>query len=343
MIELPRCPFFLFGMGRRRKLLYKAGVLADAVSGEVLGRWAVARETIRPGEYAVELETDAGGEVRIAEDSAGVWLDHRGRRQALAAGPVRLPDFAGHRRRELLRALHQEILINITDAGAVPNLFAYARPWYRDAAMVCMALERTGNLGLVADWIARLREPFDRNNAGNREPDNLGQALYMISLVSDASHPLVETILAALPRARRADHIAGITDGAEHAVYQTKWLKFGLRSLGLDDPYEVPRVFDSYSALFWMDFKDAHVPGERFSRRARELYPYLAWAEHHFHGDMPQELPDPARYPLTWEAQASEADYPAMAAVGSEYARRRIAAPHSWHAAEMFLHLLELA
>ncbi len=341
MIELPRCSFFLFGMGRRRKLLYKAGVLADAFSGEALGRWDVARETIRPAEYAVELETAAGREVRISEDGEGVWVEDGRRRQAVTTAPVHLPGFAAHPRRELLRVLHQEMLINIIDAGPVPNLFAYARPWYRDAAMVCMALERTGNLGLVADWIARLGEPFDRNNAGNREPDNLGQALYMISLVSDASHPLVETILAALPRVRRADHIAGITDGTEHAVYQTKWLKFGLRSLGLDDPYEVPRVFDSYSALFWMAFKDAHVPGERFSRRARELYPYLAWAEHHFHGDMPQELADPARYPLTWEAQASEANYPAMAAVGSEYARRRIAAPHSWHAAEMFLCLLE--
>jgi hypothetical protein len=39
--------------------------------------------------------------------------------------------------------------------------------------MMCMRLERTGNLGLVKDWILTLREPFDCNNAGVCEPDNL--------------------------------------------------------------------------------------------------------------------------------------------------------------------------
>jgi hypothetical protein len=340
-MDLPECRFFLFGMGGRRKLLYQGGALTDAFSGECLGQWDALRERIVPPEYKVEIETAGGREVRICEDAEGVWLQQGRRREPVSRSPVALPDFAGHRHQPLLRVLHQEILINIVPAGPVPNLLAYPRPWYRDAAMMCMALERTGNLHLVSDWIAGLREPFDRNNAGNCEPDNLGQALYMISLVSDAGHPLVETVQQAAEQFRQDRHVVGITDGAEHPVYQTKWLKFGLRSLGLDDPYEIPSVFDSYSALFWWDFKDAHVPGPRFDERARTLYPYLAWAEHHFHGDVPAGLPDASRYPLTWEAHSSEADFPAMSVVSGEYVQRRIAAPHAWHAAEMFLYLLE--
>jgi len=35
-MRLPRCPFYLLGMGFRRKLLYRRGELLDALTGEVL-------------------------------------------------------------------------------------------------------------------------------------------------------------------------------------------------------------------------------------------------------------------------------------------------------------------
>jgi len=41
---------------------------------------------------------------------------------------------------------------------------------------------------------------FDRNNAGETEADNPGQALFLLSLVSDKNHPLVPKILEALKR-----------------------------------------------------------------------------------------------------------------------------------------------
>jgi hypothetical protein len=47
------------------------------------------------------------------------------------------------------------------------------------------------------------------------------------------------------------------------------------------------------------------------------------------------------QYPLTWEARASQANYEGMKLVSKEYTERRICAPHSWHAAEMFLYLLD--
>jgi hypothetical protein len=203
-----------------------------------------------------------------------------------------------------------------------------------------MCLEKTGNLHLVGKWINGLREPFDRNNAGHCEPDNLGEALYMISLVSDAQHPAVDAILRAIPQFHRDKHIVGITDGAPHPVYQTKWLKYGLRALGLDNPYEIPGVYDSYSALFWMDYRPEHVEGAHFSEKSRELYPYLGWAEDHFYHCAPQVSWSEGEYPVTWEASASEARYAGMEIISKEFVERRIAAPHTWHAAEMLLYLL---
>jgi len=341
-MDIPSPDFHVFGMGPRRKHLYRAGALLDAVTGQELRRWDVAAEKIDPAEHRVEMETPTGG-AAIIEDEAGLRVEEPGGAEVLAESPLNLPRFEGKRSSGLLRALHGEILVNIVPAGPVPCLLVYDSPWYRDAAMMCMVLERTGNTGLVADWIMSLTEIFDRNNAGNREPDNLGELLYMISLVSDDSHPLVPEILAAAKEFRRERHIVGLTDGGEHPVYQTKWLKYGLRALGLDDPYEIPEIADSYSALFWMDWRETHVPVEPFGERSRELYPYLAWAEAHFHRwPAPMELAGGAgSAPLTWEARASEADYGRMAAALPAHAEARVSLPHTWHAAEMFLYLIE--
>jgi len=347
-MELPKVPFFLFGMGGRRKVLYKQGALLDPTTGQVIRQWDVRGERIEPAEYAVHLETTAGQRVSIVEDEDACRIETKGRHDVLSRGHVNLPTFAGHRYAEVLRVLHQEMLVNIVRGAPLPNLIVYDKPWYRDAAMVCMCLEKTGNLHLVGDWILGLREPFDRNNAGTCEPDNLGQALYLISLVADGSrphraggHPLVKVILDEVEKFRTGDHIVGSTDSGQHPVYQTKWLKFGLRALGLPDPFRIPPVFDPYSALFWRDFREQHVPGPRFKQMSRERYPYLAWAEDHFYGDPPGLIGGGLPYPLTWEAFASEAKYERMAGVSEEYVNLKLAAPHTWHAAEMFLRLLE--
>jgi len=108
----------------------------------------------------------------------------------------------------------------------------------------------------------------------------------------------------------------GKTDGAVHPAYQTKWLKFGLRRLGLDDPFVVPDVADSYAALAWWDRSDEHAPALRLDAATRQQRPALAWAEAHFFGDEPPLPPGLIRnasgalwgmnhftgpYPLTWE------------------------------------------
>jgi hypothetical protein len=338
-MNLPQEPFFVMGMGRRRKLLYSQGRLSDALTGATLRTWDVASVRLTPSAYCIEIETLQGRTVRLWEDPAALWMDEGREPVCLSVGPVCLPDFGGSPHAALLRALHQEILVNIVNGAPLPNLMVYDQPWYRDGAMVCMCLQRTGNLGLVDRWIMGLREPYDRNNAGEREPDNLGELLYLISLVSDARHPLVPTVLRAARESAENGHLVGRSDFGPHPVYQTKWLKYGLSCLQLDDPYRIPPVYDSYSALFWMDYCDAYVPGAPFGERTTALYPYLGWAEAHFHGwPLPPPIAD--SYPLTWEAEASQARYAGMEAVGPTWVERRIAAPHTWHAAEMMLYLL---
>jgi hypothetical protein len=44
---------------------------------------------------------------------------------------------------------------------------------------------------------------------------------------------------------------------------------------------------------------------------------------------------------MSWEIDASQAKYPEIAPLSEEYAKNKCGAPHSWHAAEMFMYLIE--
>ncbi|MEI6499896.1 MAG: hypothetical protein WCP21_02595 [Armatimonadota bacterium] len=354
-------PFALFGMGHRRKLLYRDGQLLDALTGELLREWPGAAADYDLSEYRVTLRLREGTSVVLWEDEQAAWLREGDETTCLTEGPVNLPSFDRHPQAPLLRRLHHELLVNIVNGAPLPNLFVYQKPWYRDAAMVALCLQQTGNVPLLTDWIASLTEPFDRNNAGNEEPDNLGQLLYLLSLappypplrLGEGLGVRLPAVLAAAERFRHSDHLLGITDGQEHPVYQTKWLKFGLRALGLPDAWVIPKVHDTYSALFWMAYRDEHLPAAPFASGNAERYPYLAWAESHFHAwPPPAVLPSlqggeatagrrgRPPFPLTWESHASEADYRRMAIVGPEYEEQRTCVPHTWHAAEVFLYYL---
>lgn len=339
--KLPAIDFYLFGMGGRDKSVYLGGKLLDARTGAVLRTWDVAEELIVPPAYTVALETKAGRLVVISEDEAAVWVEADGKREALSKGAVKLPDFAGRKHRLVLRVLLQELLVNVVAGRPVPNAFVYATPWYRDGAMMAMAFETTGNLPLVKDWILGLREPFDRCNNGEAEADNPGQVLYLASLVSDKTHPVVPLALKELTRLAKGAGVEGRSDFNTHPVYQTKWAKFGLKSLGLPDPYAVPKVRDTYAGLFWWDYKTDDLPSQPvFGRDAK--YPYLSWASGHYAGKPAGPVGD-RDYPLTWEAEASQAKYDGMARISPEYVKRRLCAPHTWHAAEAFLALREEA
>ena len=61
--------------------------------------------------------------------------------------------------------------------------------------MMAMCLEVTGNINLIKEWALSLSDPYDRNNGGETEADNLGQTLFILSFFTDRNHPLVAKIL----------------------------------------------------------------------------------------------------------------------------------------------------
>ncbi|MBR5080111.1 MAG: hypothetical protein IKX30_15345 [Victivallales bacterium] len=251
------------------------------------------------------------------------------------------PVFAGHPFEKQLDILHEEIVSQIVDGQPLPNKYVYRKPWRRDGAMMAMVLEKTGRIGLIRDWILSLDDPFDRNNHGDEEPDNIGQSLYLLGCVTNSQHPSVKKFVKIAHERLDDDGIlVGRVDYGRHRVYAQKWLKFGLEKCGLDSSWVViPNEEDDYDDIFWMD-------GERkpslASEKLNENYPYLTWAKWHKAGRTftPEEIP--AVSPMSWEAHASEADYEAIRPVDSRWADAKICYPHTWHAAEMFLLLCEL-
>ncbi len=334
---LPDVKFFFFGMGDRKKIIYKEGSLIDAKTGVTLRQWIVKKETIVPSEYTAWLQTEKGN-VIISEDEEGVFVEENGKRETLTKSKLQLPQFSDNKFGPILRVLHHEVLININNGLPLPNFLGYEKPWYRDAALMAMVLKETNNLDLIKNWILSIRDPFDRNNHGMSEADNPGEVLFLISLVADKNHPAVKAVLDSAQQFVNQHALEGKTDYATHSVFQTKWMKYGLKSLGLSDPYQIPKHYDSYSALFWWDFQDQHVQGPRFEKENSTNYPYLTWAEDHFYNEHNGILGD-RNYPLTWEAHASDANYSKLAILDKQLVDQKICLTHTWHASEMFLYI----
>lgn len=258
------------------------------------------------------------------------------------AGPCGAPDFTGHQFAAQLAELHREILSEIDDGKPLPNKTVYRTPWRRDGAMVAMVLEKTGQIGLIRDWILTIDDPFDRNN-GCEEPDNIGESLYLLGCVTNHTHPAVGKIVEiAKKRLDGNGVLTGIVDGENHPVYVMKWLKLGLEKCGLDASWvKIPDAKnDFYDGLFWMD--GARDP-ECAKAGLNHNYPYLTWAYWHKGGRkfLPSEVPVKANGMMTWEAHGAKANYAAYKDSHPDWAKNRIAYPHTWHAAEMFLLLWE--
>lgn len=348
-IDQPNVKFFLFGMGNRLKMIYQKGRLYSAFDSSVSRSWKVEKEIIVPNEYLVQLQLKNGDFVEIRENEKGVFIIQNGENSILPGtdSPIHLPEFEEMKYSEILKELNHEILINIVDSKPLPNFFVYKKPWRRDGAMMAMCLEKTGNLDLIRKWVISLKEPYDFNNAGEAEADNLGQTLYLLSLFADKSHPLVKQILQEVKKyevtAPEGVYIRGRSDFHEAPVYQTKWLKFGLAKLRQPDPYKIPDIQDNYSSLFWWDYKESYRKGtlDAYDEWKDDKYPYIGWAADHFHGLKRSPLSN-RDYPLTWEIGASQANYTGMKMINEIYVREKCSAPHTWHASEMFLVLSEI-
>jgi hypothetical protein len=336
--NLPDVKFFFFGMGDRPKMCYKDGSLINLETKKAARRWKVKEAIIVPSEYLVHLELENGKAVDIQETNTGLYIFENQMQVILAETKLNLPDFSEKKFGSILRVLHHEVLINIQDGMPFPNFLAFEKPWYRDAASMGMVMKTTGNTNLLTNWIVNLNEPFDRNNQGRAEVDNLGQVLFLVSLVSDVKHPIVEKVIEAREPFERENYIVGRTDGEQHPVYQTKWLKFGLKSLGLKDKYIVPSEPDSYSSIFWWDFKKDNVQGLRFDEAANLKNPYLAWAEDDFYNEK-RALVSLRDYPLTWSSDNEFAKFENLNLIDPSFGEQKLTPTHGRHAAEMFMTL----
>ncbi len=337
---LPDVKFMFFGMGDRLKMIYRDGNLINAKTGKALRRWKVKTAIIVPSEYLVHLELENGKAVDIQEDTQGVYIYENGMQVIMAESRLSLPSFSDRKYSLILKVLLHEILINVNEGLPLANFLVYQKPTYRDAAMMTMVLKKTDNINLLTNWVINLKEPYDRSREGSPEVDNLGQALYIISMVSDSKHPLIEKILEEAEGYKNSDYIEGKTSDNFHPVYQTKWIKYGLKSLGISDNYKIPLMYDNYSPVFWLDYKIQNVGGRQFDEVTSLNSPYLTWAEDHFYSQK-RGIVSLSDYPLTWESDSKTANYAGMDVIGQGYVQGKICATHAWHAAEMFLVLVE--
>jgi hypothetical protein len=338
--NLPLVNFFFFGMGDRLKMIYKDGILYNVKTGKALRRWKIKTAIIVPSEYLVHLELENGKAVDIQEGMQGVYIYENNMQVIMAESRLGLPSFEGKKFAPVLRVLHHEILMNVDEGLPLPNFLVYQKTNYRTAAMMTMVLKQTNNLNLISNWVTNLKEPYNRSIEGSPEIDNLGEALYIVSTISDNKHPLIDKILEEADGYKNSDYIEGKTEDSYHPVYQTKWMKFGLKSLGISDSYKIPLIYDNYSPVFWLDFKTQNVGGRQFDEATSLNSPYLTWAEDHTFNQK-RAIVSLTDYPLSWESENKSANYLSMNIVDPIYAQSKICATHGWHAAEMFLLLME--
>ena len=330
--------FFLFGMGDREKYIYKNKALIRYKDNKIIYAWNCCCEEIIPEEYTVILTQNDGGRVVLTENEEGFYVNDI----CLSSSKICLPKFEEYRYPSHLKILLHEVLINIIDGKPVPNYFVYQKPWYRDSAMMGMVLKATNNLHLIKDWVLSIDEMYDKNNAGQCEPDNLGQLLYLISLVSTREHPMVQRVIDEAKRISENGLLTGLTDFGDHRIYSTLWLKFGLQALGIeDDITSIPVEFDSYARMFWMDRRGIETETE-YQNDYNRLFPYLWWAVKHFENEAIDEEFLELSYPMSWEKKASQAKYEQISQLSKVYADNKFSAPHTWHASEMFLYLIEM-
>lgn len=330
--------FFLFGMGDREKYIYRNCSLIRYKDNKILYAWNNCKEEFLYDEYTVVLTRGDGEKTVLKETEDGFYIDDK----CICASKINLPSFEEYKYPKQLRILHHEVLINIIDEKPVPNYFVYDKPWYRDSAMMGMVLKATDNLHLIKDWVMSITELYDKNNAGNCEPDNLGQLLYLISLVSDKSHPMVYKAIEEAKRIAENGLLTGLTDFNNHQIYSTLWMILAMKELGIENDFlSVPQEFDSYARMFWMD-REGIERETPFENNYDSLYPYLWWAVKHFENEPIDEEFLKITYPMSWEQEASQAKYEGIRQLSQIYADNKFSAPHTWHASEMFLYLIEM-
>ena len=334
--------FYIFGMGLRDKYILRKNdkyELVEYNTGNVILN-NIQIDKIDYPNYTVYAKDINGNSIVIYENEEGIYINKNGKIEILQDNiKINIPTFENYKHKYQLRMLFNEIMINITKDGPKPNFIAYENSWYRDAAIVSMVLEKTDNISQIENWILNLDKVYDMQN-GEKELDNLGQVLYLASLTEKRNNAIIEKVQKEIEKnITKEGYLNGITDGSYHPVYQTKWLIYGLKKLGLDySKYKIPDIIDPYSNLIWFDkFEDNANENIYYSD---ERWEYIKYAYLHYNKEKVDF--DYKNYPLSLEYYPSKANYEKMEIINENYYKARLIVPHSWAAAEMYLYLIDV-
>lgn len=250
-----------------------------------------------------------------------------------------LYSFSNQKYSNIKKVLYSEILFNIKDSVIYPNIFVYNSPWYRDGAITSMVLEQTNNTNLISDWVKNIEEVYDKQNAGNKEPDNLGELLYIISTQDEINYELLKKIETEANNLAESNpngyYIYGKTDFGNMYNYQNLWYKLGMQRLDRDFKFDISGLNDEYTQTAWWSAK---VDG--YYESVNIEYPYLTFAKRHTLG-RGKIVVNKTIYPLSWEKDASQADYSKMSILKKFYVKSKVSPLHTWTASEFLLFLLD--
>ena len=340
--EIKEDPFFIFGMGLREKYLFikdetneKYKLIKYSDEQDILNNLTL--KSIDYENYIVYAEDEQDNKISIYENEDGIYV-YNGIENSVLDNSIKIniPIFENYKHKKQLRILFNEVMINVTKEGSKPNFIAYKNSWYRDSAIIAMVLNETNNINQIEDWISKIDKIYDMQN-GCKEPDNLGQVLFLMSFIENKNESIIKDVLEEAENIKaEGGYLNGITDGTYHPIYQTKWLIYGLKALGLDyEEWKIPNVYDDYESLLWFEKAEQNKSIENSDR-----WPYLFFARLHYAG-IPISFEENT-YPISSEYCPSKADFKEMSVISEEFTKSKLIVPHAWSAAEMFLYLLDL-
>ncbi len=337
----PNIKFYLLGLGDREKLLYKDGKIITIDSGEVIKEFDEDYSLIIPNEMTILIKEKNGNYSKIYENNDGVYIESNNEKNLIEGTDkyIKLYNFENEPYQNIKKVLYSEILFNIKHNKIIPNIIVYENAWYRDAAIASMVLKYTHNEDLISEWVSQIDEVYDKQNNGIKEPDNLGELLYIISTQDNINKTLVNKIKIEAEHLAKNNkdgyYISGQTDFSPQYKYQNLWYEFGLNALNENSPYDYNELTDTYSALFWQNHQkitDNYLSSPE--------YPYLTWANYHTtHQGTPQV--NIQLYPLSWEKNGSQANYENMIVIDKAFVDYQVSPTHVWTSSEMLLFLLD--
>jgi len=333
---------YYFGLANRKKLIYTNNKLINVETKEVIKEFDVKEQFIIPNIYTVIIETNNNDYIKIYEDSDGIHYIENKKEELLDDNKINLYDFSNQKYQNIKKELYGELLFNIKNETIYPNILVYDKPWYRDAALTCMVLKQTNNTDLIDEWVNNITEIYDMQNANIKEPDNLGELLYIISTQENRNEELIDRIeeeAKSIAESNKDGYfLYGQTDFKEQYLYQNLWYKLGIESVGRNFNFNLSIIpEDEYSKMAWWS---NYQPKGNNITLVSEDYPYLSYATYHKlkNGKIPINKDI---YPLSWEKNASQANYNNYNDIDTIMTMESISQIHAWSTSELLLLLLD--